>query len=818
MKMRELLPACLLTALLAAALLNPWSASSGLEPAAAGPAGGFIINHLCTDIYSIPEWAIVQAKNNLHIAYGHTSHGSQIPTGMDGLVGFMNDKGYPYNLYDWNDGGSGGALDLRDYALNSYGAQDLGNPDRTAWVQATRDYLGPPNGEGRGSSNPDINVIMWSWCGQVDGSEADIAGYCTNMNQLEGEYPGVNFVYMTGHLNGTGEAGNVNQRNQQIRDWCAANNKILYDFADIESYDPDGLVNYMQLFADDECNYSGGNWALDWQASHTEGVDWYDCSPAHTQALNGNLKAYAAWWMFARIAGWDGTPGPAGPTFSPTYGKPGDTLTISGTGFGTSAGTVTVGGAAAAVTGWSDTLITVTVPAGAAFGKVAVTNGSGTVECAGDFLPVASQWYFAEGCTANGTFQEYLCLGNLSGADAHTRAIYLYTDGTTREQDAYLPADSRTTIDVNAGAGANRDLSALVVADQAVVAERPMYFNYQGKWTGGHDVLGAPAPSDQWYFAEGYTGPGFDEYICVLNPGDAAATLDFYFQTQEAGEIARTGYTVGPHTRGTFKVNDVLGPGYQTSLRLEADRDIVAERPMYFHYQSTWTGGHCVMGSPNLAQEFYFAEGTTRDGFQEWLTIQNPNAAEITVDAVYQLGAEQGPNVEKQYTVGAGKRHTVYVEREVGKDKDVSVMLSCATDAFLAERPMYFDYRGFGADWTGGHCAIGAAAPAQTWFFAEGYTGNGFHEWLCLQNPGSSDAAVEITYLTQEAGPLPARTVTVPAGSRETVFVNDHAGGGYQLSARADTAAVPGIVVERPMYFVFRGWTGGHDVVGSPLF
>jgi len=197
-----------------------------------------------------------------------------------------------------------------------------------------------------------------------------------------------------------------------------------------------------------------------------------------------------------------------------------------------------------------------------------------------------------------------------------------------------------------------------------------MYFNYQGKWTGGHDVLGAPAPSDQWYFAEGYTGPGFDEYICVLNPGDAAATLDFYFQTQEAGEIARTGYTVGPHTRGTFKVNDVLGPGYQTSLRLEADRGIVAERPMYFNYQSTWTGGHCVMGSPSLAQEFYFAEGTTRAGFHEWLTIQNPNAVEITVEAVYQLGAEQGPNVFKHYTVGAGERYTVFVEREVGREKD----------------------------------------------------------------------------------------------------------------------------------------------------
>ncbi|MCK5117779.1 MAG: hypothetical protein KAR44_14375, partial [Candidatus Aegiribacteria sp.] len=39
---------------------------------------GIIIDHECTDITLIPEYAINQAKSNLHIAYGHTSHGSQL--------------------------------------------------------------------------------------------------------------------------------------------------------------------------------------------------------------------------------------------------------------------------------------------------------------------------------------------------------------------------------------------------------------------------------------------------------------------------------------------------------------------------------------------------------------------------------------------------------------------------------------------------------------------------------------------------------------------------------------------------------------------
>ncbi len=807
-----------LTAVILLGALPALPGLGGVEPATAGPAGGMIINHGCTDITAVPEDAILQAKSQLSIAYWHTSHGSQVTEGMSGLVDFMNGKGYTNNLYLWNGDGSSGALTLDDH----YGdGGDLGGD----WETVTRNYLGATDANGRGSLHPGVNVIMWSWCGQA--SYSDIPTYCSKMNGLETDYPGVNFVYMTGHLDGTGEAGDLNQHNQQIRDYCAANNKILYDFADIESYDPDQAVNYMQLFANDNCTYDSNgngypeegvdaNWALDWQAAHTEGVDWYSCSCAHSQALNGNQKAYAAWWMFARIAGWDDTVDPTAPaisSFSPTYGGPGQTVTIDGANFGTVTGTVTIGGVNAAVTSWSDTRVVVTVPDGAVFGKVVVNAAAGPATSARDFLPVVSTWYFAEGYTGTGTFQEYLCLGNPTADDAHARAVYLYTDGTTKEQDATIAAGSRSTLDVNATAGADKSLSAVVVSDQPIAAERPMYFNYGSGWTGGHDVMGAPAPDYTWSFAEGYTGPMFEEYICVLNPGDEPAGLVFRFQTQEAGEIVRDGYSVGAHSRGTFKVNDILGPNYQTSLTLEASQPVVAERPMYFNYQSVWTGGHCVMGATTLGTEYYFAEGTTRAGFHEWLTLQNPTGGDIEVEAVYQLGTGQGPNISKTYIVGAGERATVFVQDEVGAEKDVSIRLTSGT-AFLAERPMYFNYGSEG--WTGGHCVIGAQAPGRVWFFAEGYTGEGFQEWLCLQNPGDTTANVAITYFTQEAGELPTESVYIAAGTRLTIPVNVDAGEGYQLSVLLKVMDGPDIVAERPMYFDFRGWTGGHDVVGFP--
>jgi hypothetical protein len=320
--------------------------------------------------------------------------------------------------------------------------------------------------------------------------------------------------------------------------------------------------------------------------------------------------------------------------------------------------------------------------------------------CTEPALDTSQTWYFAEGTTRAG-FEEWLCLANPGVVDATAQVTFIFSDGDTVTLPYTVPAFKRYTVDVNATVGPEKDVAVKVDSDQPIVAERPMYFDYRGMWDDGHITIGAPSPLDKWYFAEGTTRAGFEEWLCLANPGTEDAEVGLVYHLASGGEVNQT-ISVPAEKRRTIFVNNIVGPEQDVAVEVDSDHPIVAERPIYFDYRSKWNGGTLCMGAAAPATAWYFAEGTTRSGFEEWLCLLNPGdePAQVSVEYVFQDAGTQ----TQELLLAPGQRFSVFVNEVVGPDRDVAIRVE-SDKGVVAERSMYFSYHDA---WDGGHSALGS--------------------------------------------------------------------------------------------------------------
>jgi len=315
-----------------------------------------------------------------------------------------------------------------------------------------------------------------------------------------------------------------------------------------------------------------------------------------------------------------------------------------------------------------------------------------------------NDWYFAEGNTYNWN-REWLCLQNPGSSAAEVTVDFMLGDGSVQTKDYTVNPLSRSTIDVNGAlAPVQADVSMRVHSEGSpIVAERPMYFTYRGKWRGGTNVMGASASNSSWYFAEGNTRTWNDMWLCIQNPNDSAATVLVTYKSIYGPGLTGT-YSVKAQSRYTISVDAVVGDDVDLGVDILSDYPVIVERPMYFNYQNKWDGGHDVVGCNQAKTMWYFAEGCTRydsqNQFDTWICIMNPTDPDTEATVTYMLGT--GENVTKTYKVKAAQRITVDVNNDVGLGQDVSAMVTCPVP-IIVERPMYFNVRGD----KGGHDVMG---------------------------------------------------------------------------------------------------------------
>lgn len=243
-----------------------------------------IIDHTCTEIENIPETAIQDAKENCKWHYVRMSHGRQIMVGLD----MLEDQNALYKS-TWPP--YGGSLPEDPDALCIY---TLAGGPYDYWdgsgMDNTRDIL---------DDNPTLSVSSLCWCTELNtASEAYVQRYLDSMQVLENEYPEVTFVYFTGTAEYDGGYGyNRALRNSQIRDFCMANNKVLFDFENLDSwwYNPDNRTW-------EQATYEYEGEVIPVEHPNLAGDD-----AEHTSYESCEQKGRATWWMMAVLGGLGGT-------------------------------------------------------------------------------------------------------------------------------------------------------------------------------------------------------------------------------------------------------------------------------------------------------------------------------------------------------------------------------------------------------------------------------------------------------------------------------------------------------------------------------
>jgi peptidoglycan/xylan/chitin deacetylase (PgdA/CDA1 family) len=413
-----------------------------------------------------------------------------------------------------------------------------------------------------------------------------------------------------------------------------------------------------------------------------------------------------------------------------------------------------------------------------------------------------SSTFFFAAADSTGGYATFISILNPSTTNTAHVVIRYYSGGGLSALQSLDIAPMHRGTGSPGSAGIFKKVAVKVASDIGIVVERPMYFSTNiptagGATSGAASAVGVAGPGSDWLFAEGYTGPNFQEYLVLANftYSDSVANVKLEYTN---GSVQTVPVTVKALSQFFFDVNNAYAhplPGSTPTTTVSAEvtsstPSIVAERQMYFHYGAQLIpGGTDVVGEPGPAGHslYNFAEGYITGNFNEFLAIQNPTgnteAASITLyinNTTKQVNQQLPPF----------SRTTLGINGLVGPiTATVSISVQVSSGVIVAERPIYFilrDSKG-GTDvigFTGDPSAdVSPCAPVQPVSSTEIVIGNTSKKQVALTFDAGGDVAPASTILSilNKRGVHATWFFTGEWAQQNPTVVSGVASGGYEI-------------------------------------
>jgi len=376
---------------------------------------------------------------------------------------------------------------------------------------------------------------------------------------------------------------------------------------------------------------------------------------------------------------------------------------------------------------------------------------------------------------------------NKGGRAATVRLAFYFGNGKSVTRTVTVPAATARRFPVERLAGRPGGFGLAVRADQDLAAQLDL--TRPGK--DGDSILGTTGLGTTWYLAEGYTGLTFGEAVSILNPGPRAARVSLELLAF-GGRSKTVTVAVGAHSHAVVDVRRLL-PGRSLSVVARSSQPVVVARTLSFG-----KGGYGLTARAGItvaAASWIFAEGTTTNKFQTFLTVLNPGDRRVGVTALF-FGGDGRLLAKRSMSMAGRSRGTVLLNKTLRASGIASVVL--ADRPVVVERPEYFGSPN--AAQIAGSDVFGRNGAAPQWTFASGNTGRGQNEFLLLFNPSAGRIAVDATLYPSE-GRAVTRQVFVAARGRATLDVRGlfpHATSAHGIALRAIGGA--GFVAEQTMF------------------